>query len=74
MMVLQEIVLVPNYVEIEGRKEREFLSSTEKISPSPPVCPYQPLVPFPKRKHGLSFPSLSYIHEIPRHTEEDLCY
>jgi len=48
VMVLQEVTSAPDSPGAgEGKKEAESLSSTEKPSPSPPIRPYQPLVPYP---------------------------
>ena len=48
VMVLQEVTTAPSSVGAGGgKKEAESLSSTEKPSPSPPIRPYQPLVPYP---------------------------
>ena len=49
MMVLQETVLVPDSAGTEEQKEEESLSFSGKVSPSPPVRPYQPRIPFLQR-------------------------
>ena len=49
VMILHETVSVPDSTGTDERKEDESLSSNEKVSPSPPICPYQPPAPFPQR-------------------------
>jgi len=47
VMVLQEVVLVPDSAGTEGKKKKENLSFAREPSPLPPACTNQLPVPFP---------------------------
>jgi len=49
MMVLQEVVPIPDSVGTEGQTRKEILSSSEETTPTPPARTYQPPVPYPQR-------------------------
>jgi len=49
VMVLQEVVLVPDSAGTEGKKREENPSSVGETRPLPPAGTYQPRVPFPQR-------------------------
>ena len=49
VMVLQEVVTVPNSAGTEGKMREENLGITGEPSPPAPARPYQPPVPYPQR-------------------------
>jgi len=50
VMVLQEVIPIPDSTGTEGQKKKEeSMSSTEEATPTPPTRSYQPPVPYPQR-------------------------
>jgi len=49
VMVLKELVPLPDSVGTEGKKREDNLSSAGEPSPPPPARTFQPPVPFPQR-------------------------
>ena len=48
-MVLQETVLVSDFVGLKGSKKERRLRPIKAVSPTPPIRPYHPPVPCPQR-------------------------
>jgi len=58
-MVLQQIISIFDFAKTTEQMKGESLSSTGKVSPPPPVRPYQPPIFTLRWWHGPSYLSLS---------------